>query len=152
MALTDVEKVRILIGDVEGSPFYQLFTDDEIQAFLDLNGGNVMQAARLAAIAASMQLAGYSSRERTGDIEVWSNLSTAYLKALENLINDKNSTSIPSGLMPYAAGISWADICANNATPDNVRPALTEIRVCDTCGCKCTPTASNPFDVCNCGC
>lgn len=152
MALTDVEKVRILIGDVEGSPFYQLFTDDEIQAFLDLNGGNVMQAARMAAIAASMQLAGYSSRERTGDIEVWSNLSTAYLKALQNLIDSPSGYTLPNGLMPYAAGISWADICANNATEDNVRPALTQVKVCSTCNCKCTPTADNPFDICSCGC
>ena len=145
MALTDVEIVRLLIGDTPTSPFYQLFTDEEIQQFLDLNGGNVRQAARMAAIAASMQLAGWTSRERSGDLEVWSNLSTAYLKALENLINDSSSASIPNGLMPYASGISWADVCANNANPDNVRSPLTQIKVCDSpsggfnttnnCGC-----------------
>ena len=145
MALTDVEVVRLLIGDTPTSPFYQLFTDEEIQQFLDMNGGNVMQAARMAAIAASMQLAGWTTRERTGDIEVWSSLSTQYLKALENLINDSSSASIPNGLMPYASGISWADMCANNANPDNVRSPLTQINVCDSpsggfnttnnCGC-----------------
>ena len=145
MALTDVEVVRLLIGDTPTSPFYQLFTDEEIQQFLDLNGGNVRQASRMAAIAASMQLAGWTSRERVGDIEVWSNLSTQYLKALENLINDSSSASIPNGLMPYASGISWSDMCANNANPDNVRSPLTQIKVCDSpsggfnttnnCGC-----------------
>ena len=145
MALTDVEVVRLLIGDTPTSPFYQLFTDEEIQQFLDMNGGNVMQAARMAAIAASMQLAGWTTRERTGDIEVWSSLSTQYLKALDNLINDSSSASIPNGLMPYASGISWADMCANNANPDNVRSPLTQIKVCDSpsggfnttnnCGC-----------------
>jgi len=145
MALTDVEVVRLLIGDTPTSPFYQLFTDEEIQQFLDMNGGNVMQAARMAAIAASMQLAGWTTRERTGDIEVWSSLSTQYLKALENLINDSSSASIPNGLMPYASGISWSDMCANNANPDNVRSPLTQIKVCDSpsggfnttnnCGC-----------------
>lgn len=145
MALTDVEIVRLLIGDTPTSPFYQLFTDEEIQQFLDLNGGNVRQAARMAAIAASMQLAGWTTRERTGDIEVWSSLSTQYLKALENLINDSSSASIPNGLMPYASGISYADIWANNANPDNVRSPLTQIKVCDSpfggfdttnkCGC-----------------
>ena len=145
MALTDVETVRLLIGDLPNSPFYQLFDDESIQQFLDLNGGNVRQASRMAAIAASMQLAGWTSRERVGDIEVWSNLSTAYLKALENLINDSSSASIPNGLMPYASGISWADMCANNANPDNVRSPLTQIKVCDSpsggfnttnnCGC-----------------
>ena len=130
MALTDVEVVRLLIGDTPTSPFYQLFTDEEIQQFLDLNGGNVRQASRMAAIAASMQLAGWNTRESTGDISVWNELSTAYLKALDNFINDSSSASIPNGLMPYAGGISWADVNANNANPDNVRPALTQISVC----------------------
>lgn len=145
MALTDIEKVRILIGDVPTSPFYQIFTDDEIQAFLDLAGGNVLQAARTAAIAASMQLAGWNTRERTGDIEVWNSLSTQYLKALENLIDDSGSSSLPNGLMPYASGISWSDICANNNNPDNVRSKLTQINTncdfedscgCSSCGCE----------------
>ena len=145
MALTDVETVRLLIGDLPNSPFYQLFDDESIQQFLDLNGGNVRQAARMAAIAASMQLAGWNTRESTGDISVWNELSTAYLKALDNFINDSSSASIPNGLMPYASGISWSDICTNNANPDNVRSPLTQIKVCDSptggfnttnnCGC-----------------
>ena len=145
MALTDVETVRLLIGDLPNSPFYQLFDDESIQQFLDLNGGNVRQAARMAAIAASMQLAGWNTRETTGDISVWNELSTAYLKALDNFINDSSSASIPNGLMPYAGGISYADIWANNANPDNVRSPLTQIKVCDSpsggfnttnnCGC-----------------
>lgn len=147
MALTDVQVVRLLIGDTPTSPFYQLFTDEEIQQFLDLNGGNVRQAARMAAIAASMQLAGWTSRERSGDLEVWSNLSTQYLKALENLINDSSAGNLPNGLMPYASGISWDDICANNANPDNVRSPLTKIKVCDT------PIISGAFNIDNsCGC
>ena len=147
MALTDVETVRLLIGDLPNSPFYQLFDDESVQQFLDLNGGNVRQASRMAAIAASMQLAGWTTRERTGDIEVWSSLSTQYLKALENLINDSSSASIPNGLMPYASGISWADMCANNANPDNVRSPLTQIKVCDT------PITSGGFTVdTSCGC
>ena len=145
MALTDVEVVRLLIGDTPTSPFYQLFTDEEIQQFLDLNGGNVRQASRMAAIAASMQLAGWNTRETTGDISVWNELSTAYLKALDNFINDSSSASIPNGLMPYASGISWVDVNTNNANPDNVRSPLTQIKVCDSpsggfsttnnCGC-----------------
>lgn len=137
MALTDVETVRLLIGDLPTSPFYQLFDDESIQQFLDLNGGNVKQASRMAAIAASMQLAGWNTRETTGDISVWNELSTAYLKALENLINDSSSISIPNGIMPYAGGISWADVNANNANLDNVRPALSQITICgdDPIGC-----------------
>lgn len=132
MALTDVETVRLLIGDLPNSPFYQLFDDESIQQFLDLNGGNVRQASRMAAIAASMQLAGWNTRETTGDISVWNELSTAYLKALDNFINDSSSASIPNGLMPYASGISWVDVNTNNANPDNVRSPLTQIKVCDS--------------------
>ena len=130
MALTDVEIVRLLIGDTPTSPFYQLFSDEEIQQFLDLNGGNVRQAARMAAIAASMQLAGWSTRERTADIEVWSSLSSQYLKALENLINDSSAGNLPNGLMPYASGISKIDWVQNNSNPDNIRSPLTKISVC----------------------
>ena len=132
MALTDIETVRLIIGDTPTSPFYPIFNEDELQQFLDINGGSVRQASRMAAIAASMQLAGYTSRERSGEIEVWSNLSTAYLAALKNLINDSGAGNLPNGLMPYASGISWADMCANNANPDNVRSPLTKVKVCDT--------------------
>lgn len=146
MALTDIEKVRLLIGDVPSSPFYQLFTDEEIQFFIDY-AGSIIQAARMAAISASMQLAGWSTRERTGDIEVWSSLSTQYLKALENLITDASANTLPNGLMPYASGISWEDFNANNNNPDNIRSPLTQIRLCDETG----SFYSDPFSVpCNC--
>lgn len=153
MALTDVEKVRLLIGDVPTSPFYQLFSDEEIQEFLDLNGGNVLQAARMAAIAASMQLAGYNTRERVGDEEIWNSLSTQYLKALQNLIDTPTAYTLPNGLMPYAAGISWTDVKSNNSNCDNVRPPLTQIKVCGDCGfeqCNCSDLQGNPFNVCEC--
>lgn len=125
MALTDVEKVRILIGDVPGSVFYQLFSDEEIQMFLDLANGDVFEAAKRAAIAASMQLAGYNTRERTGDIEVWNSLATQYLKALDNLINTPTSL-LPQRLTPYAGGISKQDMFNNDSNQDNVRPKIYE--------------------------
>ncbi len=62
MALTPIEQVRLLIGDTPSSPFYPLYTDEEIQQFLDLNNGNVIAAARMAAISASFILAGWSTR------------------------------------------------------------------------------------------
>jgi len=131
MALTPIESVRLLIGDIPGSPFYPLYTDEQIQEFLDLSNQNIQQAARLAAISASFILAGWSTRERTGDIEVWNSLSTQYLKALENVINNP-ILELPNGMMPYAGGISWADVCANNQNPDNVRSRLTQIKTCDS--------------------
>lgn len=42
---TDVGKVRLLVNDV-ASPW--IFSDEEVQAFLDLEGGNVFRGAALA--------------------------------------------------------------------------------------------------------
>ncbi|MNR10579.1 hypothetical protein D3C85_1268360 [compost metagenome] len=87
-------------------------------------------------------MAGWNTRERTGDIEVWNSLSTQYLKALQNVI-DNPIIDIPNGMMPYAGGISWADVCANNYNPDNVRSPLTQIKTCDCddkCACGCGDT------------
>lgn len=133
--MTEEEKIaaiRLLIGDIEGSPFYPLFTDADILQFLTLSGGNVYKAARMAAISASMVLAGWSTRERTGDIEVWSSLSTNYLKALDYFIRNPD-TAIPDGLIPWFGS---KDSCSK----------LLNIRVCDhedSCGClECNAAGS----------
>lgn len=136
MALSPVQQVRILIGVVEGSPFYELFTDEEIQGFLDMTNQDVFAAARLAAISASFQLAGWSTRERTGQIEVWSSLSTQYLKALDYLINNPG-TLIPSGLFPWSA-----NTCGSK---------LMSIEVCDGDNCK-DVCAGSCESTCTCNC
>lgn len=142
MALTPVQQVRILIGDVEGSPFYQLFTDEEIQGFLDMTNQDVFAAARLAAISASFQLAGWSTRERTGDIEVWSSLSTQYLKALDYLINNPGSL-IPAGLMPWSANTCGSKLMSIEVCDgDNCKDACE--CACDT-GCACNCAAGPTF-------
>lgn len=147
MALTPIEQVRLLIGLGTNSPFADFLTDDEIQWFLDYNDGRVIDAARMAAISLSMQLTGVPSRERVGDIDVWNNISTAYIKALDNFIKDSSAKTLPNGLMPYAAGISWVDMKANDNNPDNVRNRLTQIRLCDETG----SFYNDPFSVpCNC--
>jgi len=146
MALTPVEQVRLLIGDVPNSPFYQLFTDEELQAFLDMTNQNVFAAARLAAIAASFQLAGWSTRERTGDIEVWSSLSTQYLKALDYLISNPG-TLIPNGLMPWSANscpskLMNIEVCDG----DNCREAQACCGGSSGCGCSDCHAAGTTFE------
>lgn len=136
--LTDKEKVllvRLLIGDIESSPFYPLFQDEEILQFLSLTGGVVVSAAKFAAISASMMLAGWSTRERSGSVEVWNSLSTNYLKALDYLINNSNKT-IPNGLMPWAAGISRLEVEEMLCDPDRVRNDLIDVYICNPI---CTP-------------
>tara|TARA_Y100000114_G_C11764120_1_gene332391 strand:- start:65531 stop:65983 length:453 start_codon:yes stop_codon:yes gene_type:complete len=150
MALTPIQQVRLLIGLTASSPFIDLvdLTDEEIQWFLDHNGGSVIAAAKMAAIAVSFQVTGINTREITGDIHVYNDLSSQYLKALDNFIKDASAYTLPNGLMPYAAGISWQDVCDNNNTPDNVRPALSKIQVCDGKGLF----YSDPFNSESCGC
>ena len=121
MAMTPVEQVNLLIGNVPSNPFYPIFSDIEIQQFLDLNNQNVYQAARMAAISASFTISGYSSRERTGDIEVWNDYAKNYLAALGNFINNP-TVLIPMGLMPWSA----------NSCPSK----LMNIEVCDGDNCR----------------
>lgn len=131
--LTDEEKVnlvRLLIGDIEASPFYPLFQDEEISQFLVVTNGSVVNAAKFAAISASMMLAGWSTRERAASIEVWNSLSTNYLKALDYLINNSNKT-IPNGLMPWAAGISRLEMEEMLCDPDRVRNDLIDVYLCN---------------------
>lgn len=126
-----VALIRLLIGDVPTSPFYPLFSDVELERFLELVGGNVKEAARYAAISGAMQLSGWSTRERTGNIEVWNDLSKNYLRALELLLQNQDK-EIPSGLMPWLAGQSRAELCAIKSNSDYLTPKLTDIFVCDS--------------------
>ena len=117
--------VRLYIADTPTSPFYQIFTDDEIGSILAYRGWNLQKAIRDCAIAASMQFAQMTYRERTGDIEVWNNVSLQYQKALQDLISDTNIGSLGVGLKPYFGGISWCEVGKISGNPDQVRSALT---------------------------
>lgn len=126
--MTDEEKIsliRILIGDTETSPFYMLLTDEEIQKLLDFSKGDVYKAARFAAASAYAQLSAWSTRERTGSIEVWNSVSTSYFKVLENLMKGAGMF-MPDGLYPWYGS---RDSCSK----------LLNIQVCDhedSCGCS----------------
>lgn len=146
-----IKQVRLLIGDTEASIFYPIFTDEEIQMYLELENWNVLRAARRAATGAAFILSTVSYRERTGDIEVWNNASIQYLRVLESFINDKGSFSLPEGIIPYAAGISKADVCAANMNPDRVRSPLAQIRTCDEWW-RFVPGYNNLANSLGCGC
>ena len=119
-----IQQVRLLIGDTPSSPFYPLFQDEEIAELLELNNWDVHKAAKMAAISASFQFAQMTYRERTGDIEVWNNVSLQYMKALDNLIKD-DAFGLPKGLKPYFGGISWQVVDQYNSDADYTRSPLT---------------------------
>lgn len=131
MALTQIELIRLIVGDTPSNPFYPVFTDDQYQALIDAYGPSQQNIIRWVAGAISMTIAGYNTHETTGDISVRNEYAKNYLAALKSLISDSGTASIPNGAMPYAAGISWADVKANNNNSDNVRSPLSLVKVCD---------------------
>lgn len=136
MALTPVEQVRLLIGLGSTSPFHDMVSDAEIEWALERANGNVIAAARLIAISLSFQLAGYNTREKVGDEEIWNTVSTSYLAALKNFITDPGLL-IPSGLMPWSA----------NKCPSK----LMSIEACDGDACKeACECACESISTCNC--
>lgn len=137
MALTKVEQVRLLIGDVPSSPFYPLYTDEEIEGFLEMAGDDVFQAAKLAAISAAFQFAGINTREITGDIEVWNSLSTQYLKALDYLITNP-SLGIPSGLLPWSHTVDMSGLTSIRLCTEEIDTfSYCRLGVCSSSPCRC---------------
>lgn len=123
-----IDLVRILVGDVEGSVFYPILTDDQYFAILEFCKWDVMKAARRIAISISLLLTQTSTRERTGDIEVWNSAATEYSKALKDFLDGSNN--LPDGLNPYAAGVSKEDICKYKKDPNFNRSPLAQISPC----------------------
>lgn len=126
----DIEYVRLLIGDTPTSPFYPLFSNEEYEMTIKRNNGDLRVAAISMAISASFQLSSWNTRERTGSIEVWSNLGTNYIKALQFFV-DNEGKRIPSGLMPWLAGVDIREECELRNNPFFPKNAITNIKSCD---------------------
>lgn len=120
MALSLVEQVRIRIFDIPRNLFYPIFTDEEYEDFLESANNDVLQAAKIAAVSASMFFATINTKEMVGDTEIWNEVSRHYLRALELFLRNNQSVLL-KGVMPYAAGISVADLRNSRCDPDNPR-------------------------------
>lgn len=120
-----IDLVRLYIGDVPSSPFYPIFSDDEIGSILEFRGWNVKKGIRDTAISASMYFAQLPSRERVDVLEEWNTVAQQYQKALQDLISDNSVMSLDDGIMPYFGGISWEQISKINSSPDQTRSSLT---------------------------
>lgn len=131
MALTDIQKVRLLIAD-NNEPY--MFSDEEIQEFLDMAGGNVRQASMFALYSTISYLAKNKSvyRETAGNIEVWSNALDWYKLLLDNFIKDPILGL--GAISVYAAGIDKADVLANKFDP-SVNHANIPKTSCDIGNC-----------------
>lgn len=125
-ATNPIDRVRLLVGDVFTD--FEILDDNTYQYFLDKYEGNEVLAAIAAAKVIRFQIARTPTRERAGNYEVWSDFAKLYSAALDDLIDD-GETSLYVGI-PYAGGISHQDMWANNSNRDNVRLCLPRISGC----------------------
>jgi len=117
MALTNIEKVRLNVGD-RVEPYF--VSDDEIESFLEEYGDNIRKTSVQVATCILFYLASNPSvyRERTGEEEVYTtDPFKAYKEALMMFI--KNPQTYLGGIMPYAAGLTRSDAAIYNTNRDN---------------------------------
>lgn len=112
-----IDRIRLNVGDTWDD--MEMLTDADYQYFLDAADGNERRATMDAVRAILFKLT-RMTRERTGDIDVYgAEWFNNYYKALQLILKDPNiSVSVA---MPYAGGISRADMEANRCNPDTFR-------------------------------
>jgi hypothetical protein len=136
MALTEVEKVRLTVGDTETSFFYPILSDEEYEYFLEISNDDVMSAAIKAAHAIMFQLSTIPSREKTGEIEVWNDNVKNYLANLKLFLSNPAIYNVlAKGITPYAAGISKIDWEDSLADTDVIRDKLVTTVYEDNTSC-----------------
>ena len=112
-----IDRIRLNVGDIWDD--FEMLADADYQYFLDAAGGNENRATMDAARAILFKLT-RMTRERTGDIDVYgSEWFNNYMKALQLILKDPNIAI--SLAVPYAGGISRADMQDNRCDPDNFR-------------------------------
>jgi len=82
-------KVRLLITDVSDVPADRIFTDDQLDAFLELCGGNVHRTAAQALLVMAASETLVSKKIRTQDLSTDGPAVSAELRALAKVLTDK---------------------------------------------------------------
>ena len=116
--MTPIEEVRLEIGLLGQA--YQLLSDEEIQYFLNKNNGNIRRASSSAGKTVLFILS-QLVHTKASELESWDHdWFNNYYKTLQMYLNDPNFSFAINGAMPYAGGISVADIRANVENYDNL--------------------------------
>lgn len=112
-----VANLRIELGDTDTA--LPVMSDSEYQYFLDKNSGSMRRAAMDAAKSIIFKLS--MRTDETVDIFSikGSSASKSYMQALKMYISNPDMNPVYNNAMPYAGGISLADMDANNANSDN---------------------------------
>ena len=116
MALTDIQKLRVEVGDTDVS--FPILDDTSYEYFLEKHSNNLNRAGLDAARAILFQL----STRNSETIDVFSVKNTSaesYRQALLLYIKDPNLNPLYKNLQGFFGGVSISDMDANNANLDN---------------------------------
>ena len=118
MALTDIQKVRLTIGDTD--PSLPICADTEYEYFLEKNSNSIRRAAIDAAKTILFKLSINASDQTVDIFTIKGKASaTAYKEALQMYLRNPEANGLLDSLRGYAGGISIADMQANSANTDN---------------------------------
>lgn len=116
MALTDIQKLRVEVGDTDVS--FPILDDTSYEYFLEKHSNNINRAGLDAARAILFQLSTRNS-ETVDVFSVKNTSAESYRQALLLYIKDPNLNPLYKNLKGYVGGVSISDMEANNADLDN---------------------------------
>ena len=116
MALTDIQKLRLEVGDIDIS--FPILDDTSYEYFLEKHSNNLNRAGIDAARAILFQLSTRNS-ETVDVFSVKNTSAEAYRQALLLYIKDPNLNPLYQNLQGYFGGVSLSDMDANNSNADN---------------------------------
>ena len=116
MALTDIQKLRVEVGDTDVS--FPFLDDTSYEYFLEKHSNNLNRAGLDAARAILFQLSTRNS-ETVDVFSVKNTSAESYRQALLLYIKDPNLNPLYKNLKGYVGGVSISDMEANNADLDN---------------------------------
>ena len=114
--LTDIQKLRLEVGDVDVS--FPILDDTSYEYFLEKHSNNLNRAGLDAARAILFQLSTRNS-ETVDVFSVKNTSAESYRQALLLYIKDPNLNPLYKNLKGYVGGVSISDMDANNANLDN---------------------------------
>lgn len=119
MAFTDIQMLRLEVADTDIN--FPILSDDEYAYLLEKNNDSMRTAALDAARIILLKLS-INSGDQTVDIfsVKGSKAAEQYRESLKLFLKNPDLNPVLNKAMPYAGGISKADMAENIANPDNV--------------------------------
>lgn len=117
MSLTQIEKVRLLVGD--NDPALPILTDVEYEYFLESNSQSIRRSALQAAQVILYKLS-MRTRSTVDIFDVHGQQAAQnYIQALKLFLRNPDLNTILQNAGGYVGGVSVADMQANDSNADN---------------------------------